>query len=388
VGFGWLVRNQPGNASVSVLALSVAGVLLTAAPGSHAFEMRRDEQRVVVGPDEVIDDTLIITSEDVLIEGTVTGDLIAISESLRIRGRVDGLVIAIGESVQLEGTFGQSVLGLGEKVEVRGATLGANFYGAGERVLIQKDVVINGNLAAAGEEAEMHGSVAGDLISAGERVTLFGSVDGDMRGYGATVELTDSARVNGDLTLMTDGAETALVAPGAVVSGATNTNSWPEEPSRYTNPEFYLGELLQIFAAFVTGLVLFRFLPALANVELQGGTEVLVTAGLGAAVLVGTPVLAVAAMITLIGAPLGLMLFVAWLVTLYAAGIVIANCIGRLILPGRSPNRALPLLLGLALLVVLSEVPILGGPVRLVAGILGLGLIAEWLRSLWLARGA
>jgi hypothetical protein len=37
---------------------------------------------------------------------------------------------------------------------------------------------------------------------------------------------------------------------------------------------------------------------------------------------------------------------------------------------------------------VLSEVPFLGGPVKLVAGILGLGLMAQWLRHLWAARTA
>ena len=63
VGFGWLVRNQPGSSSSAGLVLCLLGSLLAVAPESHAYDLRRDEQRVIVGPDEVIDDTLIVTSE-------------------------------------------------------------------------------------------------------------------------------------------------------------------------------------------------------------------------------------------------------------------------------------------------------------------------------------
>ncbi len=384
-GFGWLVRNQPGASGTALLAFCLLGPLLAAAPESHAFDLRRDEQRVIVGPDEVIDDTLIVTSEDVLIEGTVTGDLIVAGETIRIRGRIDGLVIAMGESVQLEGTFGGSVLGLGETVDVRTATLASNLFGAGERITVQQDVEIRGNAAAAGEEVSLHGAIGKDLISAGGRVTLLGSVGGSMRGYAGKVELTDSARIAGNLTLRVENADAVVIDPGAVVSGSTEIESWPEERNRFLTIDFYLGKVLQVLAAFLTGLVLFRFVPALADVELAGSTEALVTAGIGALALIATPVLSVVAILTLIGAPLGIMTFLIWLAALYAAGIVISGYAGRLLLPG-AEGRAIPLLLGLVLLVVLSNLPFIGGPVKLVVGILGLGMIAQWLQGLWQAR--
>jgi len=386
--FGWLVRHQPRGATMPVIALGIFGTLLTAAPETQAFELRHDEQRVIVGPDEVIDDTLIVRSEDVTIEGRITGDLIVVGETLVIRGEVDGLVIAMGETIQLEGTFRHSVLSLGELVNVRSSSLGGNFYAAGERVVVQQDTKIAGNAVAAGEETELNGTVGRDLVSAGSRVTLFGSVDGNMRGYGETVELTETARVSGNLTLKTENSESAIIAPAADIGGETSITAWPEEPNRYATTDFYLGELLQILAAFITGWVLFRFVPGLARVELEGSVETLVTAGIGAAILIGTPVLSLVAMATLIGIPIGLIALMTWLAALYAAGIVISGYVGRLLLPGHGGGVAVPLLLGLTLLVVLSEIPFLGGPVKLVAGILGLGLIGQWIRSLWVARTA
>ena len=386
-GFGWLVRHQPGTAASPLIALSVLSLLLTAAPESHAFEVRRDEQRIVIAADEVVDDTLIAASEDIVIDGVVTGDLIVMGESLSIRGRVDGVVFAAGESVALEGEFGSSVFSAGESLQFRGASIAGNLFGAGEKLVLHDDTEISGNSALAGEEVEMHGSVNRDLLAAGERVTVFGDVGSNMRGYAATAELTDTAHIAGNLTLKTETEETAIIAPGATIEGDTELSGWPEEPNRYSKPDFYLGEILHILAAFVTGLVLFRFLPALGQAELEGSSEALVTAAIGALILIATPVLAVFAMITLIGAPLGLLTFVIWLATLYAAGIVIACYIGRLILPSRE-TITLPLLLGLTVLVVVTNLPIIGGPIQIVAGILGLGLIGHWLRDRWEARTA
>jgi anti-sigma factor RsiW len=386
-GFGWVVRHQPGRATSSLIAFSALSLLMTAAPESQAFEVRRDEQRVVIAADEVVDDTLIAAADSIVIDGVVTGDLIIAGESLSIRGRVDGVVFAAGETVALEGEFGSTVFSAGESLQFRDASVSGNLFAAGEKVVVHNDVEISGSGALAGEEVEMHGSVGRELNAAGGRVTVFGTVDGDMRGYGATVELTDSARIGGNLTLKTESEEAAIIAPGATVGGNTEISGWPEEPNRYATPGFYMGKILQILAAFVTGLVLFRLLPALAQPELEGGAETLLTAAIGALVLIGTPVLAVIAMITLIGLLLGLLVILAWLVTLYAAGIVIACYIGRQILPSRE-TITLPLLLGLTILVVVTNLPLIGGPIQLVAGILGLGMIGQWIRELWEARSA
>ena len=385
-GFGWLVRHQPGKAASSLIAVT-AFSLLTVAPESHAFDIRRDEQRIVIAAGEVIDDTLIATAEDIVIEGRVTGDLIVAGESLRIRGTVDGLVVAMGESVQLEGTFGSSVISGGEALTLRGASIAGNFYGAGEELMIHDDVEISGNSATAGEEVTVHGRIGKDLITAAGRVTLYGSVGSNMRGYGSEVELTSTAQIGGNLLLKTESEESAIIAEGATIAGTTDISSWPEQPSEYSTADFYLGKVLQILAAFVTGLILFRLVPSLGDAELGGGSEALITAAVGSLMLIATPVLAFVAIITLIGAPLGLITLVLWLITLYAAGIVIACYIGRMILPNQE-GTTLPLLLGLALLVVVTNIPIIGGPIWLVAGLLGLGLIGQWLRTLWETRAA
>jgi hypothetical protein len=182
--------------------------------------------------------------------------------------------------------------------------------------------------------------------------------------------------------------ENLIVADGATVAGSTDLRTWPEEPERYLTVRFYLGRLLQLAAAFIAGMALFKLFPALNQQHPASGGEFLTTAAFGAVALVATPVLALVATMTLIGAPVGITTFLLWLIALYAAGIVTAGLIGRLMLSNETGNQALPLLAGLAVLLVLTSLPFVGGLIRLVVLILGLGLIAQWGRDLWQARQA
>lgn len=112
----------------------------------------------------------------------------------------------------------------------------------------------------------------------------------------------------------------------------------------------------------------------------------LTTAAFGALTLIAVPALAAAAIFTLIGAPLGLLTLAAWLAGLYVAGILTASLIGRRVLQSNSHRPALTLLAGLAILFVLVNVPFLGGIVRLLAILVGLGLIVLSVRGRWDSR--
>ena len=94
------------------------------------------------------------------------------------------------------------------------------------------------------------------------------------------------------------------------------------------------------------------------------------------------------AVFTLVGAPLGIIAFLLYLMALYLAGILTANQIGRLLPGGSDGGRMLPLLAGLGVVFVLVNLPVVGGVFRLVAVIIGLGLLLLWIRDRWQARSA
>jgi cytoskeletal protein CcmA (bactofilin family) len=383
----WLVlRSRINRGATLCLQLCLVSALATIAPTGHAIELRRDDDRVAVRADETIDDTLIVASNEVLIEGTITGDLIIAGEDVTVRGRVGGSLVAAAETLNIEGEVTGSVFGAAETLNVRGASLAANLFGAGETLTVDPDASLAGNLVLAAEQAGVQGSVGRDVLGVAEKLSLLGTVKGDLKAYGQTVDLAASARVGGDLTAKVLTPDHLKIAEGATVEGKTDLSTWPKQPSKYVTPNYYLRETLKFLAAFVTGLALFYLFPALRETRLATGNEVAIAVAIGAVTLVAAPILAVMATVTLIGAPLGILVLLLWIVGLYLSGIIAAGYLGRLLLDGEAHGRVIPLLAGLVILFVLINVPILGGVVRLVALIVGLGLIAQWLRGAWASR--
>jgi hypothetical protein len=99
-----MVKFRSDNAARLLL---VAGLVLLAVllvvPPAWGMESRSGDQ-VVIGSDEVIDDDLYVTANEVVVEGIIRGDLIAFGSSITVDGTVEADLIAAGQSVQIGGT--------------------------------------------------------------------------------------------------------------------------------------------------------------------------------------------------------------------------------------------------------------------------------------------
>ena len=383
---GWLVRDKIRPNSTLCLGVTIVAVLLTTPLTGHAFEVRSDDHRVTIPANETIDDTLVVRAENVLVEGNITGDLIVLGEQVNVRGHVSGSLLTIAKVINIEGEVNGNILSIGETSDIRNLTLGANLYSVGRTITVQVDTQVGGNALFVANESQMHGSVSQDLLALNKHFSLIGSVDGDVRAYGEQVDLSSSARIGANLNAKVKTTDHLRVDSGATIVGETIVSSWPEQPSKYATFEYYLGEVAKLVSALIAGLVLFYLFPALSRTRLDNGTQLLTVAGIGAVALVATPVLAVIVTLTLIGAPLGILTLMFWFATLYMAGIVIAGHIGRLLLNDETNHPAWSLLTGLTVLVVLINVPVLGGIVRLIAIVVGFGLITQLLHHWWSTR--
>src|SRR5215217_8161079 len=133
----------------------------------------------------------------------------------------------------------------------------------------------------------------------------------------------------------------------------------------------------------VVGLVLVWLAGRGAGWILEAGrTQVGPAIGWGLLVFFGLPILAIGALVTLVGIPLGLGLLAA-LGLIYALGYgATAWIVGRRIL-GEPTAWVLAFLVGWGILRVLALVPILGGLVWFAAVVFGLGAL---LVAIWRAR--
>jgi hypothetical protein len=133
----------------------------------------------------------------------------------------------------------------------------------------------------------------------------------------------------------------------------------------------------------VIGLVLLWLVGRGAARILEAGrTRIGPAIGLGLLLFFGLPILAVIALVTIVGIPLGLGLLAA-LLLLYALGYsASAWILGRSILGGPT-SWFLAFLAGWAILRIIALVPILGGIVWFAAVVVGLGALTL---AIWRAR--
>jgi len=365
-----------------VCCLTLAGSGLLAPTTAEAVEFRRDEDLVAIGADEVIDDTLFIAGETVLIEGTVEGNLFAAGSRVIVSGSVTGNLFVAGESVTVSGAIGGLVVAAGSSLEFESAVLGGDVFGAGEQVTIDGTSRAGRNALLAGETVIVNGAIERDLFSAAQSLELNGRVGRDVGVTAGNIRLLGNAVVDGDLRIRSDDDDPLQRAPSSVVRGEIKFLPLPvhaDTGSRYLSGDFYLTQLLLLVSAFLAGAVLLWLAPGLRTLTPGGGVEALKTAGMGLLTLVGLPVAAVLCAITIVGLPFAAAGLFAWLAAIYLAKIVLASVVGRMLLASspKAESWLWTLLAGLVVIRVVVSVPFLGGIFNFLLTGVGLGVIAR-----------
>lgn len=223
-------------------------------------------------------------------------------------------------------------------------------------------------------------TVTDDIVTVDGRVVIAGTVKGRVVTFGDPARVTATGVVGDGIRWA---SEEPRVAPGAQVNGGVN------------QMDFDVGSGLPFVSAiawwiavsvstFVLGLLLLWIAPRAADATFtrmrEGGWGPAI--GVGFVLVVGLPVLAFIALVTIVGIPFGIGLLLA-LLPLGAVGYVTgAWVIGRALVgpPGRS---VVSFLTGWAILRAAGLVPFLGALVFVVTAMFGLGALA-W--TLWRAR--
>lgn len=360
----------------------VLGSGLALPQDASAIEHRRDS--VIIPSDETIDDTLLFTGESIVVDGNVTGDLIAFGRRVVVTGKVNGNLIAFAESVSISGEVSGTTINAGDSVELTNAILGGDFWGAGDNIQVSRETRIAGNAVLAASLASIQGEVGKDLTTAAETVELRGKVGEDMVAYGKSIKLLGDAGIMGDLTIHSEGEDSLSRSSESTVGGSIqfeHSDFDGRSKNQYATLQFYGFQVLKLAAVFIVGYGLLMLFPAVRSVTLGSGVTGLITAGVGLVALVSVPVILILLAVTVVGLPITFFGFVAWLLGLYLAKIMVAWLIGGMLFDGPNSERgvALPLLSGLAIVWVAINIPFIGGVINVVMTIVGIGMIAQWL---------
>jgi hypothetical protein len=339
--------------------LSALAFITVFSSSSYGLDIRSSDKPVTVPSGETVDDTLVAFGENITVDGTVMGDLLAFARQVTVRGMVKGNVISFAQHVEIEGTVEGSVFGFAQSLASRGQ-VAHNIYAFAQTADAARNSRIAENAIVFAAESNIEGTIGKDAYI-----------------RAASIRVSAPARINGSLVGRAARPENVHIDPGAVIAGKTDVQGPRPRPSRYATLSFYVWQTIWLAAAFLTGLLLFRIVPALSRLPLATTRDMLASAGVGFIVLVGIPIAAIIAAVTLIGLPLGLIALACWLVAIYFAKIIVAGFLGRSLLEKSDTHAstALLLLAGLVPIFIAINLPYVGGLVNFLLVVLGLGML-------------
>lgn len=231
---------------------------------------------------------------------------------------------------------------------------------AGGKVNIDKDTIINGYLILAGGEVVIDGTIKKNVIVGG-----------------ADVKFGPNAKIDG--YLVTAGG-TVTVDPQAVIKGEKIIRTGDElkniKPPVETKIQKSVKSGFDVVSWMSSALTLMIMVMLFKNLKFSKKYLGTIFKGLG--VLILWPIGMVLLMITVIGAPLGIIGMVFYFVGLYLAKLISAWVIGKILVETKVfniKNEYLVALVGLILLSALKWIPGLGSLVSLIAVLWGLGTI-------------
>lgn len=343
--------------TINLLHAAAAAALFFVLVGTaHASPVLRSGESVSIEADQVVEGDLYAAGNAVNVSGSVEGDAYIAGGTVTINGPVTTDVVVAGGTVQLHGEIGDDLRVIGGEVTVAGAVQG-DVVVLGGAVRVLSTATIAGDILFAGGELAVDGPVDGSLFGFAERLRVDSTIGGDVE-INAVGDLTlgDRAEVLGNVTYRGQGS--IVRAQNAVVVGDIQSEPQPAESPSYEVAAASLAMLL--FAGLVALLVFKPVLNTLVT-ETEKSYGVFGLVGLG--VLVGTPLVALLLMFSILGFLVGVLLLVGYLALLVAAWIVAGPILGAIILRRFKENASLSILavvLGVLVVELVSIIPYIG----------------------------
>jgi len=314
----------------------------------------------------------------------VEGDAILAGGHVTTASEVKGDLVAVGGEVSVAGAIGDDLYAVGGSVQFD-AIVNGNARVVGGDINVGPATMVAGGVSLTGGQIEFEGVAQNYLQASGGTVRIDGEVIGDAEVRAKELLIGPEARIGGRLVYR--GPTEPVVPEGAVITGGLEFHE--EDVGRYfegVQPEVRdaatgLGTFLWFLGVFVAGALFVLLLPGFTSEAAAAiGRKPLPSLGLGLAILLCVPFVAVVLLITIIGIPVALLLMSLYLLVLFLGWITAALFVAQrglaALRPGQPATRGwqlLALLLGLVALWLLKQVPLVGGWIGFIALLAGIG---------------
>jgi hypothetical protein len=318
----------------------------------------------------------------------VEGDAFLAGGQVATASEVNGDLVAVGGEVSVGGSIGDDVYAAGGDVKVDAIVQGNVRVGGGD-VAVGPATVIAGATTLTGGRVDFEGNSHGLLKISGGTVTMSGQALGDVDVRAEELVIRPETRIGGRLVYR--GPAEPVVPEGAVIAGGVEYHEFAhgsfidDQRGPVREAVHWVGSVLWFAGVFFVGALFLVLFPGLSTRAAETiGRDPWQSLGLGLAILVCVPFVAVVLLITIIGIPLALLLLPLYLLLMFLGWIVAALFIGQRGMAAvrgagaaqmSTGARLLALLLALLALSLVRHLPFLGSIVAFVAMIAGIGAL-------------
>lgn len=327
--------------------------------------------------------------------GPIAGDFAAAGGRVIVDQPVGGDASLIGGSVDLRAPVGDDVRAVGGDINIE-STVGGELFASGGHITVTRAASVARAARIYGANVTLDGRIDGPLEASAQSIVINGELRGDVRLMAESIELGPAARVGGTLHY-TSKAELKR-AEGATIAGAVTREdsaaAQPQTPSERGSTAtgrrvdkawgqglLWAGTFMGLLAMLACAAVLLAVAPGFAR---QTGGRIHASPWLalavGFAAVVAVPMLAVLLFITILGIPLGVIVLALYPALLLLGFVVGALFIARLIPAAlrKPPPTTFGAGMGYAALALLAilllgQVPVLGGVVIAAVSLVGIG---------------
>jgi hypothetical protein len=380
-----------------LLALALVPVL-AAAQATDMKPMPTDAVRnTAATPATPASKNIYIAGGNVRPAALVVGDLYALGGRVAVEQPVQGDATLAGGSVMVRAAIGDDLRIAGGDVNLE-SSVGGELVAFGGNIALGNTSTVAGAVTLYGDHVTIEGKITGPLKLYAQKVSLNGEVAGDVELNAREIELGSRAKLNAALRYPSDSL--FKTAEGVIIGGAvTRGQAMNGRPDIHHNREWHgqmmggglgwAGMIVNMavgFVAVLAGATL--FLLIFTGFSRRASNKMLVTPwpalAAGLAVSLGTPMLAMLLLITLIGIPLGLVLMMVFPLVLLTGWIVgvfgIALKLQRAVQKEASSESSATMIgffaLALLLVLLIGSLPFIGSLIVVTILLLGTGACA------------
>lgn len=310
-------------------------------------------------------------NEDVNISKEVLGDIYSAGKKISVKDNVTGDVIALGESIDITSKELSGNIRCGAQTLNINSKNVKNITSFGQNINIEKETTAKA-VYVSGENINFKGNCQG-FYATGNTIIINGKVNGDVNVTCDELIIADNGEITGNIKVYSP--KEPIVNSNVTMDDIQYTKIENSTNENKLKAFLGLGTILSILGSLIFGIVLYSIFKKFfikSDDLLVKEPLPIVLGGIASFILV--PIASLLLFLTIIALPIGVISLIMYFIVIYLSPVIMGIVLGRLILKNKNPY--LQLLVGILIVRLLSLLPMIGGFVWVVSGMITQGLIA------------